>query len=168
MRPMLRIATSGWLTIGVWSSPASLPALVTVNVEPRSSSGLRAPARAASARRSTSSASSSTEADVAAADDRHDEALVGLDGDAEVVAVEVDDLVALEPRVQLGELLQRLGAPALSTVGTRSFRSTLEKSHSSTQVTAGTSWCARAMCSAIRRRTPRSGSRRPSETGPGA
>ena len=32
-RPMLRIATSGWLTIGVWKRPASLPALVTVNVE---------------------------------------------------------------------------------------------------------------------------------------
>src|SRR5438105_2279713 len=39
MRPTLRIATSGWFTIGVWKSPASLPALVTVNVEPRSSSG---------------------------------------------------------------------------------------------------------------------------------
>ena len=46
--------------------------------------------------------------DVAASYDGHDEALVGLDGDAEVVAVEVDDLVALETRVQLGELLQRL------------------------------------------------------------
>jgi len=40
MRPMLRIATSGWLTIGVVSRPPSFPALVTVNVEPRSSSGL--------------------------------------------------------------------------------------------------------------------------------
>jgi len=29
-RPTLRIATSGWFTIGVWKSPASLPALVTV------------------------------------------------------------------------------------------------------------------------------------------
>ena len=40
--------------------------------------------------------------------------------------------------------------------------STSVKSHSSTQVTGGTSWCARAMCSAMSRRTPRSGSRRPS------
>src|SRR5262245_37636910 len=55
-----------------------------------------------------------------------------------------------------------VSATALSTVGTRSLRSTPEKSHSSTQVTAGTSLCARAMCSAISRRTPRSGSRRPS------
>ena len=35
IRPRLRIATSGWLTIGVWKSPATLPALVTVNVDPR-------------------------------------------------------------------------------------------------------------------------------------
>ena len=54
-------------------------------------------------------------------------------------------------------------AHALSTVGTRSFRSMPLKSASSTQVTGGTSRCARVMCSAIRRRTPRSGSRRPSE-----
>ena len=46
---------------------------------------------------------------VAAADDGDDEPLVGLDGDTEVVPVEVDDLVALEPRVQLGEALQLLG-----------------------------------------------------------
>src|SRR6266566_2450539 len=46
---------------------------------------------------------------VAVADDRHDQALLGLHGDAEVVAVEVDDLVALEPRVQLGYFLQPLG-----------------------------------------------------------
>ena len=44
--------------------------------------------------------------------------------------------------------------------------STCSKSHSSTQVTGGTSRCARAMCSAITRRTPRSGSRRPSAAVP--
>ena len=48
-RPMLRIATSGWLTIGVWKSPASLPALDTVNVEPRRSSAPSDPVRARSA-----------------------------------------------------------------------------------------------------------------------
>src|SRR6266545_1264898 len=58
-------------------------------------------------------------------------------------------------------------AQAFSTVGTSSLRSRPEKSHSSTHVTAGTSRCARAMCSAISRRTPRSGSRRPS-CGPAA
>ena len=76
-RPMLRIPTSGWLTIGVVSRPPSLPALVMVKVEPRSSSR------------------------VAVAHDRDDESLIRLDGDAEVVAVEIDDLVALEARVQL-------------------------------------------------------------------
>src|SRR5581483_9727194 len=43
---------------------------------------------------------------VAGPDDRHDEPPVGLDGDAEVVALEVDDLVALEARVQLRERAQ--------------------------------------------------------------
>src|SRR5918992_1074347 len=37
---------------------------------------------------------------VAAADDRDDEPLVGLDREAEVVALEVDDHVPLEPRIQ--------------------------------------------------------------------
>ena len=46
-----RIATSGWLTSGVTKRPANLPALVTVKVDPRSSSGFSVPARAASARR---------------------------------------------------------------------------------------------------------------------
>ena len=87
--------------------PASLPALVTVNVEPLSSARSSVPARARSASASISARSSSTLLRVAAADDRDDEALLGLHGDAEVVAVEVDDLVALEPRVQLGELVQR-------------------------------------------------------------
>ncbi len=98
--------TSGWLTSGVTNSPESLPALVTVKVEPRSSSGASLPARARSASASTSERSSSTAALRAAAHDGHDEPLVGLHGDAEVVAVEVDDLVALEARVQLRELLQ--------------------------------------------------------------
>ena len=78
-----------------------MPALVIVNVPPRSSSGFSVPARAASASRSTSVASCSSERGVAAADDGDDEALVGLHGDSEVVAVEVDDLVALEAGVQL-------------------------------------------------------------------
>ena len=46
-------------------------------------------------------------AGVAGADHGDEEPLVGLHRDAEVVAVEVDDLVAFEARVQLGELLQR-------------------------------------------------------------
>ena len=46
---------------------------------------------------------------IAVADDRHDEALVRLDGDAEVVPVEVDDLVLFQARVQFRHLLQGLG-----------------------------------------------------------
>ena len=105
IRPMLRIATSGWLTIGVWSSPASLPALVTVNVEPRSSSGLSGPVAGRFREALDLLRQLVDRGRVAAADDRYDETVVGLDGDAEVVAVEVHDLVALESRVQLGELL---------------------------------------------------------------
>ena len=46
---------------------------------------------------------------VAVAHDGNEEPGVGLHGNAEVVAVEEDDLVALEARVQLRELLQGLG-----------------------------------------------------------
>ena len=87
--------------------PPSLPALVTVKVPPRSSSGFKVPARAASARRAVSAASSSSVRGVAASDDRYDEPLLGLDGDPEVVALEIDELVALESSVQLWVLLQR-------------------------------------------------------------
>ena len=43
---------------------------------------------------------------VAGADDGDDEAGVGVDGDAEVVAVEQHDLVAVDASVQLRELVQ--------------------------------------------------------------
>ena len=105
---------------------------------------------------------------VHAADDGDDEPVVGLDGDADVVAVEVDDRVAVEARVQLRELGERLGAGLARRSRRRRSSGTSSKSHSSTQVTGGTSRCARAMCSAIRRRTPRSGSRRPSPAAPAA
>ena len=45
----------------------------------------------------------------AVADDGDEQALVGLHRDAHVVAVEEDDLVAFEPRVELGELGERGG-----------------------------------------------------------
>jgi len=47
---------------------------------------------------------------VAAPDHRDDEALFRLDGHSDVVAVEVDDLVPLEARVQLRELAEGVGA----------------------------------------------------------
>ena len=54
-------------------------------------------------------------------------------------------------------------ATAWRTSGTSRFRSTSEKSHSSTQVTAGISRCARVRCSNIWRLTPCSGTRVPSD-----
>ena len=84
-----------------------MPALVTVKVPPRSSSGVSVPARADSASRGDLGRERVERLGVARADDRDDEPLVGLDGDADVTPVQVDDLVAVEPRVQLGELPQR-------------------------------------------------------------
>ena len=46
---------------------------------------------------------------VAAVDDGHDEPCLGVDGDPEVVAVEQDDVVTLDARVQLGILDERGG-----------------------------------------------------------
>ena len=159
MRPMERIATSGWLTIGVWKSPPSLPALVTVNVDPRSSSGASVLSRTRSASDVSSAWISSADLRVAAAHDRHHEPLRGLHGDADVVAIEIDDGVAVEPCVQLRELRQR--------VGRRLDDGRHELLHVDRLEVAlldpgdgGTSRCARAMCSAMTRRTPRSGSRR--------
>ena len=44
---------------------------------------------------------------VAATDDGHEQPGFGVDRDAEVVAVEQDDVVVLDPRVQLGEVCER-------------------------------------------------------------
>ena len=158
---MLRIATSGWLTIGVWKRPASLPALVTVKVESRTCSARQRACAGALGELRDLGSELVDGLLVRATHDRDDEPLVGLHRDADVVAVEVHDRVPVEPRVELRELDERV-AHALTTVGRSRSSATSSKSHSSTQVTGGTSRCARAMCSAITRRTPRSGSRRPS------
>ena len=84
--------------------PPSLPALVIVKVESRTSSGCSVPARAPSARRWISASISVDGEPVAAADDGDDEAGIRVDRDAEVVAVEQHDLVVLDARVQLGEV----------------------------------------------------------------
>ena len=94
------------------------------------------------------------------ADDRDDEPLLGLHGDADVVALEQHEVVAVDARVQLRELLQRLRDRLAASSGSSRFRSTSVKSHSSTQVTGGISRCARVRCSNICRLTPRIGSRR--------
>ena len=99
---------------------------------------------------------------VAAADDRDDEPLLGLDGDADVVAVEQHELAVLDARVQLRELAAATRRPPSARAARAASGRRREKSHSSTQVTAGISRCARVRCSNICRLTPRSGSRSPS------
>src|SRR3954463_502808 len=112
-----RIATCGWLMIGVAASAPYWPGFVIVNVPPRTSSGCSSRSRARRGRGAGGGAGGV--ADAAAeplvgevlrvADDRHDEPVVGeRDGDAEVDLVVAGEGVALEPRVEVGELAQRL------------------------------------------------------------
>ena len=106
---MPRIATSGWLISGVTNRPAALPALVTVKVPPRSSSGLSV-ARVGCLGEALHLGVELVEREpVGAVDDRDDEPLLGLDRDADVVAVEQHELPVLDARVQLRELAKRLG-----------------------------------------------------------
>ena len=84
-----------------------MPALVIVIVESRSSSTPRLPARAPSARRRTSASSSSTERPEQPRTTGTTKPVVGLHRDADVDAVEEDDLVVLEPRVELREAHDR-------------------------------------------------------------
>ena len=162
-----RMPTSGWLISGVTNEPENLPALVTVNVEPRSSSGFSVPCRAPSASRAPRHRARRASASRSRGRPGRRDPVVGVDRDAEVVALEVDDLVALEPGVQLGKLLERRG-DGLEHRRHEPVEVDVPKSHSSTHVTAGID-CARVMCSAITRRTPRNRSRRPSgpRSGPG-
>ena len=83
-----------------------MPALVTVKVPPRSSSGFKRAGSGGVGEARGLGGELLERSGVAASDDRDDEALVGLDGDAEVVALEIDELVVLEPSVQLWDLLQ--------------------------------------------------------------
>ena len=86
-----------------------MPALVTVKVESRSSSGCSEPARAPSARRWISASISATESRSHPRTTGTTRPGVRVDGDPEVVAVEQHDLVVLDPRVELGELGKRRG-----------------------------------------------------------
>ncbi len=80
---------------------------MTVNVPPRSSSGFSVPACAPSARRLHLGVELVEREPVGAVDDRDDEPLLGLDRDADVVAVEQHELPVLDARIQLRELAQR-------------------------------------------------------------
>ena len=152
IRWMPRIATSGWLTSGVTKRPAELagarhgerPAAQLLRRELAGARGLGEPPHLG--------VELVERARVAVADDRDDEALLGLHRDADVVAVEVARSrrrrVARSARgtpAARGDRLQHAAAAS-------SFRSTSAKSHSSTQVTGGISRCARVMCSNICRR----------------
>ena len=109
MRCTPRIPTSGWLTSGVTSKPAELAG---ARHGERGAAQLLGCERAGArplGERVDVGAQLVDGARRAVADDRHDEPCVGLHGDAEVVAVEVDDLVALEPRIELREPPERLG-----------------------------------------------------------
>ena len=86
-----------------------MPALVTVNVESRNSSPCSVPARAPSTASPDLGVDLGEREAVAAADDRYDEPGVRLHGDAEVVALEQHDLVAVDACVELREHTQRLG-----------------------------------------------------------
>ena len=93
---------------GVVKRPADLPALVTVNVA-AAQLLRRELARVRGVGEPLDVGAELVErARVAVAHDGHDEPLLGLHGDADVVAVEIDELVALDARVQLRELAQRL------------------------------------------------------------
>ena len=120
------------------------------------------PARAPSASRWTSASISSTVSAVAGADDRDDEAVVRLHRDAEVDRGRAAR--SRRPRGARSAPGTRAATrrPRRSRAATSRARSTAVKSHSSTNVTAGTSRCVRVTCSTIARRMPRTGSRRPS------
>ena len=102
MRCSAEDADLGGLTSGVAKSPPSRPALVTVNVAPRSSSGASVPARAPSARRRSSASVASRSSVSRGAQHRRRQAALGLHRDAEVEALPEHDLAPVERGVQLG------------------------------------------------------------------
>ena len=104
MRCTPRIATSGWLISGVTKRPAELAGArdgerAAAQLFRRELAGLRGVGEA-----SHLGVELFERARVAVAHDGHDEALLGLHRDADVVAVEQHELVAVDARVQLREL----------------------------------------------------------------
>ncbi len=78
------MATSGWLMIGVVTSPPSAPSEVIVIVEPPSSSRVALPVRAASLTRAISAAVLPQVERVGVVDHRHEQPVRRLGGDADV------------------------------------------------------------------------------------
>jgi hypothetical protein len=84
MRLMPTMATSGWLMTGVDTMPPSLPRLVTVSVEPDSSSRVALPARALAARLRDGLGAVPQVQRLRLPQHRHHQAAVGLRGHAQV------------------------------------------------------------------------------------
>ena len=80
---------------------------MTVNVEPRSSSGSSAPVAGCLGEAARLGGELVDGRRVAVPDHGDDEPLIGLDGEPEVVAVEVDDLVTFEPAFSSGNSRER-------------------------------------------------------------
>ena len=162
-----RIATCGWLMIGVAAIAPNWPGLVIVNVPPRTSSGRRSPSRARPARSRTRRARPSSREVLRVADHGHDQPVVAeRDGDPEVHAVVLGEAVALEPGVERRELAQRVDDAARddrqrrrADQRARGARRAL-MSHSTIVVQCAAVSSERFMCSPIVRRMRESGSPR--------
>ena len=113
--PVPRMATCGWLMIGVSNSAPRLPVLVSVKVPPDSSSGPILLVRVRSARSAILLARPGDRQVAGVLDHRGEQALLGVDRDREVLAVVVGDLALLgvdrgvERRVHLERVDRRLG-----------------------------------------------------------
>ena len=93
---MPRIALCGMLRMGVDSNEPNTPPLVIVNVPPVSSSSVSWPSRAR-CRIPDHRLLDLAEAQlVGIAQHRHDQAALGRDGDADVVVLVIDDVVAVD------------------------------------------------------------------------
>ena len=107
---MPRIATSGQLTIGVNDVPPMPPRLVIVNPPPCISSSDSLPARAFSETLASSADELDDALPVDVADDRHEQAAIGVSTATPMcIVLLVDDLAPrrVDRRVELRELLQR-------------------------------------------------------------
>ena len=105
---MPRIAACGGFRIGVLIIEPKMPPLVIVNVPPSRSVNAILPSRAFFASSPIFFSMSAKLELVRVAEDRHHQPLLGADGDADVVEVLVDDVVAVDARVDERE---RLAAP---------------------------------------------------------
>ncbi len=105
---MPRMALWGALTMGVDISEPNTPPLVMLNVPPVRSSIVSALERAREAKSLTRLLDVRERQRIRVAQHRHDQAAIGRDRDADVVELVIDDVVAVDRRIDDRELLQRL------------------------------------------------------------